>query len=152
MFKTMNKTSQFLTAAALLAIATAYSSSVGLQAQTLDPWVTMDNFQNTAGLLAVSADDSAGNLFVCGRVLDSSGSSHWLVRKGTTVVNLVKQGKKWVQVSTVVWANSDVFQLAPNRAAMGLDLNRDNSGNMFVCGNAADATGVDHWIVRKLAK
>jgi hypothetical protein len=82
---------------------------------------------------------------------DSSGSSHWLVRKGTTVVKLVQQGKKWVQVSTVVWVNSDVFQLAPGQAAMANDLNRDNSGNIFVSGHAADATG-DHWIVRKLAK
>jgi hypothetical protein len=65
---------------------------------------------------------------------------------------LVQQGKKWVQVSTVVWANSDVFQLAPGQTAMANDLNRDPSGNIFVGGYAADATGVDHWIVRKLAK
>ena len=112
-------------------------------------WTISDSYTGSWGAEGSSiALDSVGNLFVCGRVLDSSGSSHWLVRKGTTVVKLVKQ----VKVSTVVWANSDVFQLAPNRAAMGLDLNRDSSGNMFVCGNAADATGVDHWIVRKLAK
>jgi hypothetical protein len=116
-------------------------------------WTTSDSYTGSWGAEGSGITlDSVGNLFVCGRLQDSSGSSHWLVRKGTTVVKLVQQGKKWVQVSTVVWANSDVFQLAPNRTAMALDLNRDNSGNMFVCGHAADGTGADHWIVRKLAK
>ena len=37
--------------------------------QTLDPWVTMDNYQHILGLLAVSADisgDPAGNIYAVG--------------------------------------------------------------------------------------
>ena len=117
-------------------------------------WTISDSYTGSWGAegSGIALDSTGTNIFVCGRVQDSSGSSHWLVRKGTPVVKLVQQGKKWVQVSTVVWANSDVFQLAQNQAAMANDLNRDPSGNIFVSGHAADATGVDHWIVRKLAK
>lgn len=114
-------------------------------------WTISDSYTDAGGAESSGvALDHAGNILVCGQVKDSSGTLHWLVRKGTPVVKTVKQGTKWVQVTMVVWANSDVFQLAPGKEAMALDLNNDSLGNVFVGGRAADSTGVDHWIVRKL--
>jgi hypothetical protein len=115
-------------------------------------WTISDNFNYGGATLAVwgMTQDAAGNLFVCGQAANSAGSLYWLVRKGTPGTKLVKQGGKWVRVPTMTWTTSDVFQLASGKEAVAFGITGDALGNVFVSGRAADATGVDHWIVRKL--
>jgi hypothetical protein len=130
-------------------------------------WAISDNFTDARGAEGAGiALDGKGNIFVVGQAQNSSGAFYWLVRKGTPVTKSVKKGTKTVEVTTVTWVNSDVFQLANVTAAvspyplfnrdngagaMALHINCDKSGNMYVCGNALDASGVSNWIVRKLA-
>ncbi|MEO8428046.1 MAG: hypothetical protein ABI651_13125 [Verrucomicrobiota bacterium] len=115
-------------------------------------WTISDNFSYGGASVELSGMtlDEAGNIFVCGQAANSSGKLQWLVRKGTPTTTLVKQGKKWIQVTTVVWITSDVFQLASGKEARANGITGDVLGNIFVSGRAADTSGVDHWIVRKL--
>ena len=115
-------------------------------------WSISDNFSFGGATVELSgmALDAAGNIFVCGQAANSSGKLYWLVRKGTPTTKLVKQGGKYVQVTTVTWATSDVFQFAPGQEARANGVTGDDLGNVFVSGRAADVNGVDHWVVRKL--
>ena len=94
--------------------------------------------------------DAAGKIFVCGQAANSLGKLYWLVRKGTPGTKQVKQGGKWVTIATVTWTTSDAFQLAAGKEAVANGITADASGNVLVSGRAQDASGVDHWIVRKL--
>jgi hypothetical protein len=46
---------------------------------------------------------------------------------------------------------SDAYQLAPGMNALPLGITVDAFGKVFASGRAQDASGVEHWIVRKLA-
>lgn len=95
--------------------------------------------------------DAYGNLVVCGYSVASAGGTQWVVRKGKPGTKLVKQGKQWVQVETITWTNIGApYQLAPGKSALPNGITIDANENIFVGGSATDATGVDHWIVRKL--
>lgn len=104
-------------------------------------WSISDN--TTAGVsgrgVAVDAD---GKPYVCGY-----GNGTWLVRKLSEVTTM-KKGKP---VATPTWNTIDQFQFAPGQAARANGITIDIAGNLYVSGSAKDATGVDHWIVRKLA-
>jgi len=115
-------------------------------------WTISDSFSYGGSTVQVNGmtQDAAGNLFVCGQAANSSGRLYWLVRKGTPTTKLVKQGGNWVQVTTVAWTTSDIFQFGSGQPAMANGITANATGNVFVSGRAADASGVDHWIVRKL--
>jgi hypothetical protein len=55
-----------------------------------------------------------------------------------------------VTVPTVTWANSDLYQLVADQPAQANGLTVDSTGAVFASGRAADAAGVNQWIVRKL--
>jgi hypothetical protein len=63
----------------------------------------------------------------------------------------VRQGGKWVTVPTVTWTNSDLYQLVAGQPAQANGLTVDPTGAVLAAGRAADAAGVNQWIVRKLA-
>lgn len=115
-------------------------------------WSISDSFSYGGSTVEVNGmtQDAAGNLFVCGKASNSTGKFYWLVRKGTPGTKLVKQGGKWVTIATMTWSTSDAFQLASGKEAQANGITADASGNVLVSGRAADASGVDHWIVRKL--
>jgi hypothetical protein len=114
-------------------------------------WSISDNFTYGGSSVELSgiALNASGRIFVCGQAADRFGKLHWLVRKGTPTTTLVKQGKKWVPVTTVAWTTSDVFQLAVGKGGRANGITGDALGHVFVSGRAMDATGVDHWIVRR---
>jgi Beta-propeller repeat len=97
-------------------------------------------------------EDNSGNLVVCGLVTGAAGGLDWIVRKGTPGTTYVKQGKNQVPVATMTWTTSDEYQLATGKSAQANAITIDIHGNIFVSGSAQDATGVEHWIVRKLPK
>lgn len=108
-------------------------------------WSVVDKFRLADGSaltptgIAVGPD---GILWVCGYAGPADGSlpNRWLVRKGTPGVR-----------GSMTWQVSDDFQLARGQSARASDVTTDAFGNVFVTGRAADASGVDHWITRKLA-
>jgi hypothetical protein len=95
-------------------------------------------------------EDTSGNLVVCGQVMGAAGGLDWIVRKGTPGTTYVKQGKNLVPVATMTWTTSDDYQLATGKSAQPNAITRDIHGNIFVSGSAQDASGIYHWIVRKL--
>ena len=97
-------------------------------------------------------EDTTGNLVVCGQVMGTAGGLHWIVRKGTPGTTWVKQGKNQVPVATMTWTTSDDYQLATGKSAQPNAITRDIHGSIFVSGSDRDASGIYHWIVRKLAQ
>lgn len=118
-----------------------------------DTWTTVDSFiygSDTKPRASGIIFDPAGSIFVCGFVTTAQGD-RWLVRKGTPGTTLVRQGKNWVETTTVSWVTTDDFQLAPGQLAQAEEITRDDLGNIYVTGRAVNAAGVEHWITRKLA-
>ena len=111
-------------------------------------WTLSDNFNLGGSQVQVFeiTQDANGNFYVCGQASDNSGV-HWIVRKGAWTTTTVK-GKT---VTSLAWSTSDAYQLAPGKAALPLGITVDASGNVFACGRAQDAAGIEHWIVRRLA-
>jgi hypothetical protein len=96
-------------------------------------------------------EDTSGNLVVCGQVTGAAGDLRWVVRKGTPGTTWVKQGKKLVPVATMTWTTIDPgYQLVPGKPAQPNAITADSNGNIYVSGSAQDASGIYHWIVRKL--
>lgn len=116
-------------------------------------WTISDTYSYGGSTVNVSAIavDATGKLFVGGQVSDSAGKLWWLVRKGVPGTKRVKQDGKWVTVPTVTWSNSDLYQLAAGQPARANGLTVAPDGTVFASGRAADAAGVNQWIVRKLA-
>jgi hypothetical protein len=116
-------------------------------------WSSSDTYSYGGSTMNVSTitEDAAGNLFVCGQAADSAGKLWWLVRKGVPGTKRVRQGGKWVTVPTVTWTNSDLYQLVAGQPARANGLTVDSNGTVFASGRAADAAGVNDWIVRQLA-
>ncbi len=83
---------------------------------------------------------SGGHVWVCGYYTASDGSLRWLVRRGVP-------GAK----GSFSWKTMDDFQLAPRQPARANGIVADAYGNIWVSGRAADATGKEHWLTRKLA-
>ncbi|MBI2928428.1 MAG: exo-alpha-sialidase [Verrucomicrobia bacterium] len=102
-------------------------------------WSTVDAFSFVAGKGSVAQGlgrDPAGNIVVVGTGIDALGSNHWLVRSPDA------QGS---------WQTVDDYQLAAGQRASASDVGADAGGNLLVVGSADDATGVSHWIVRRVA-
>ena len=116
-------------------------------------WSISDAYSYGGSTVNVSSitEDAAGNLFVCGQAADSAGKLWWLVRKGVPGTKRVKQRGKWVTVPTVTWTNSDLYQFVAGQPARANGLTVDSSGAVLASGRAADAAGVNYWIVRKLS-
>ena len=81
------------------------------------------------------ACDLQGNLFVVGRFTPSSGAQQWLVRENPGGAG--------------TWQTVDTFQYSAGVTATAKAAAADASGHMYVAGVANDASGVNHWIVRK---
>ena len=115
-------------------------------------WSISDSYSYGGSTVYVAGitEDAAGNLFVCGQVSNSAGKLWWLVRKGVPGIKRVKQGGKWVNVPTITWSNSDLYQMVSGQPAQANGLTVDPTGAVFASGRAADAAGVNQWIVRKL--
>jgi hypothetical protein len=91
-----------------------------------------------AGPTGVAVTPS-GQIYVCGYT-ETDAPTQWLVRKGTPGIN-----------GSISWATVDNFQLAAGQSARPNAVTRDAFGNIYVAGQANDAAGAGHWIVRKLA-
>jgi hypothetical protein len=104
-------------------------------------WTTVDAFSYPTGMAAIAygiGRDSFGNPVVAGTGEDSTGAWHWVVRRPV-------QG---------AWQTVDDYQLAPGQPAAaggGWEdcVTADAAGNVLVTGSAVDASGVEHWIVRR---
>jgi hypothetical protein len=104
-------------------------------------WTNADAFSYAPGMLSIASGmgkDSVGNPVVAGTGQDSKGALHWLVRRPL-------QG---------TWTTVDDYQLAAGQPAAAGDswedcVTTDAAGNVLVTGDGVDATGVDHWIVRR---
>ena len=117
-------------------------------------WTISDTYSYGGSTVNVSAIavDATGRLFVGGQVSDSAGKLSWLVRKGVPGTKLVKQGRKWVTVPTVTWSNSDLYQMVSGQPARVNGLTVAANGTVLASGRAADAAGVNQWIVRRLSQ
>ena len=62
----------------------------------------------------------------------------------------MKQGKEWIEVPTINWTATDEYQFAIRKSAQPNGITTDTHGNIYAGGCAKDASGIDHWIVRKL--
>jgi hypothetical protein len=102
-------------------------------------WVDADTFVYATGQESSAwgiTRDSVGNYIAVGRGYDSQGTAHWIVRRSNS------QGG---------WLTVDDYQLAPGRDAEAQGVVTDHVGNLLVNGWAWDASGIEHWIVRRLA-
>jgi hypothetical protein len=102
-------------------------------------WADADIFVYVSGQESSAwgiARDSAGNYVAVGRGYDSQGTAHWIVRRSNA------QGG---------WQTVDDYQLAPGSDAVAQGVVTDAAGNLLVNGWAWDASGIEHWIVRRLA-
>ena len=102
-------------------------------------WSTVDTFtfpQNKGANANGIGRNSAGNVVVVGRAVDSQGKYHWLAR---------------MPDSSGTWQTVDDFQLAPGYYATASGVASDAAGNLLVTGTALDATPGEHWVVRRLA-
>jgi len=99
-------------------------------------WTTVDNFQLSSGADSQAksfAADSQGNLYVAGYG-DTSGGSHWIVRKNPG--------------GTGTWSTDDDFRYLSTYDALPFAMAANATGNVFVGGSAY--SGFDtHWLVRK---
>lgn len=101
-------------------------------------WGTVDNYSLFKGKLASAEDlsvDGSGNIFSVGYASDSSNILHWIVRKSTD--------------SGATWATVDDFNFSASQSSGADAITIDGSGNIYVIGNAKDASSFIHWIVRK---
>jgi hypothetical protein len=115
-------------------------------------WSISDNLAPTGGTadavgIAVASNNS---VYVCGRVEYANGY-HWVVRQGTPTTKLVKQGKKWVEVTTTAWSTIDDYQIVSGKNARANGIAVDAAGTVYVSGNGlVDDSGVSRFTVRKL--
>jgi len=115
-------------------------------------WSISDTYSYGGSTVYVSGITEApsGKLFVSGSVSDSAGKLWWLVRQGVPGTKQVRQGGKWVTVPTVTWSNSDLYQLVAGQPAQANGVTVAPDGTVFASGRAANAAGVNQWLVRRL--
>jgi len=102
-------------------------------------WTTVDMFAYTAGQESSAwgiSKDGAGSVAAVGRGHDSQGITHWIVRRPDALG---------------FWQTVDDYQLALEKGASAGGVLTDAAGNLLVNGVAADASGVEHWSVRRPA-
>jgi tetratricopeptide (TPR) repeat protein len=83
----------------------------------------------------------SGALLVCGCMLNPDNSLRWVVRQGRRGTN-----------GAVAWSTLDNFQLAHGQSARANSIVTGAQGNIYVAGRAADAAGVEHWLIRRLGQ
>jgi hypothetical protein len=101
-------------------------------------WSTVDAFSYVSAKASVAfgiGNDPIGNVVVAGTGTDSAGFQHWLVRRPD---------------SSGSWQTIDDYQLAAGREEAAIGVASDAAGHLLVTGGANDASGVTHWIVRRL--
>lgn len=117
-------------------------------------WTLSENFASAtarAWNIGGITEDAAGNIYVSGTWQDSAGRQHLMVRRsGPPTTQRVKQGRNWVEVTSLSWSTSDLFQWEGRNTGAG-DITADALGNVFVLGRGLDAQGKEVWLVRKLA-
>jgi hypothetical protein len=82
------------------------------------------------------AKDSIGKTVVVGSAWDAQGIIHWIVRRPD---------------SSGTFQIVDDYQFPQGQGAEALGVVVDATGNVLVSGAGYDATGIAHWIVRRLA-
>lgn len=93
-------------------------------------WRTVDDL--VAGIPQAVTVDAFGRVFVAGAV-----GNLWTVRGSAD--------------GGLTWTTTDTFTLTPTGTSTARGVSADASGNVFVTGYAANADGINHGIVRKLA-
>jgi hypothetical protein len=118
--------------------ATADSGLVLKTDMTQATWYVSDDFNPAPTQDSVDVNslalDLGRNLYSVGTLWGTSSYS-WYVRKSSD--------------SVASWSTVDLFQYALGKGAGALAATSDLSGNVYVSGVAADASGNSHWIVRK---
>jgi hypothetical protein len=102
-------------------------------------WNTVDKYllytPTGAGTGLGMCTDLLGNVYYAANQLDSTGVYHWIVRKSTD------HGATWSTVND--------FQYVVGFNSLPQMMYVDQLGNIYNCGQANDASGNLHWIVRK---
>lgn len=101
-------------------------------------WSIIDDYQFASGKSVTTeaiAKDTNNNLFVVGQYVDSSNSRFWYARKSSD--------------NGTTWNIVDSFQLSTNKDASAYSIYVNSANEIFVVGEAQDATSSRHWIVRK---
>ena len=102
-------------------------------------WTTVDDYNYVAGQVTqihgIGAD-LAGNIYSLIWGFTTSSLSHWIVRKSAD------HGATWTTVDDYLYPSS-------TNIAQPAGFTVDLLGNIFVCGQARDASNVTRWIVRK---
>jgi hypothetical protein len=102
-------------------------------------WATVDAFtmaQYKSATARAIAKDSIGKTVVVGSAWDAQGIIHWIVRRPD---------------SSGTFQIVDDYQFPQGQGAEALGVVVDATGNVLVSGAGYDATGIAHWIVRRLA-
>jgi hypothetical protein len=100
-------------------------------------WSEVDSFRYMTGTqtrMGTMGVDASGQIYVAGYGVNTDGSTHWLVRRGT---------------DPGTWTIADDFQLTAGRDAVATNFGGRDA--IYAVGSAADASGSVHWIVRRAA-
>lgn len=101
-------------------------------------WTTPERFQlavdKTASANAIT-QDSGGTTYVMGLASDDSNVYHWLVRKSTD--------------GGATWSTVDDYNAASGKDASAEGGAFDQSGALYVTGNATNGSDISRWTVRK---
>jgi hypothetical protein len=103
-------------------------------------WTTVD--QPFGGTARKATSDSAGYVYVVGNSINSSITGKTKISYNQWTVRRWKQGDPG-------WTTVDTFALAPLQGSIAWDIATDTDGQPIVVGEAADAQGILHWIVRR---
>lgn len=119
-------------------------------------WSQVDQFQYDPNGIARSnpqgiASDPNGNVYVVGNAQATTITGYTKV-KGKLQPVYGNSGDHWIVRKSgdggATWSIDDNYQMAPSKGSSALGAGTDLAGNLYVVGEAIDASGVDHALVR----